>query len=153
MTTLVFQTPWWRHQMETFSALLAFCAGNSPVTGEFPSQRPVTRIFDVFFHLCLNKRLNKQSQSWWFETPWRPSWCHCNAHAHIQIQVAAMESSRIRYHFHQIKPCELQWAIIGPLCVVHHRVDSGPVLVNCVMHVYRVNDITQCRSTFMCASS
>ena len=38
---------WWRHQMETFSALLAFCAGNSPVTGEFPAQRPVTRSFDV----------------------------------------------------------------------------------------------------------
>ena len=27
---------WWRHQIETFSALLAVCAGNSPVTGEFP---------------------------------------------------------------------------------------------------------------------
>ena len=38
---------WWRHQMETFSALLAICAGNSPVTGEFPAQRPVTRNFDV----------------------------------------------------------------------------------------------------------
>ena len=44
---------WWRHQMEPFSALLTLCAGNSPVTGEFPSQRPVTRNFDVFFHLCL----------------------------------------------------------------------------------------------------
>ena len=42
-------TPWWRHQMETFSALLALCAGNSPVSGEFPEQRPVTRSFDVFF--------------------------------------------------------------------------------------------------------
>ena len=40
--------PWWRHQMETFSALLALCAGNSPVTGEFPSQRPVTRSFQCF---------------------------------------------------------------------------------------------------------
>ena len=40
---------WWRHQMETFSALLAICAGNSPVTGEFPAHRPVTRSFDVFF--------------------------------------------------------------------------------------------------------
>ena len=39
---------WWRHQMETFSPLLAFCAGNSPVTVEFSSQRPVTRRFDVF---------------------------------------------------------------------------------------------------------
>ena len=52
---------WWRHQMETFSALLAICAGNSPVPGDFPAQRPVTRSFDVFFDLRLNKRLSKQS--------------------------------------------------------------------------------------------
>ena len=52
---------WWRHQMETFSALLAICAGNSPVPGEFTSQRPVTRSFDVFCDLRLNKRLSKQS--------------------------------------------------------------------------------------------
>ena len=38
----------WRQQMETFSALLALCAGNSPVTGESPSQRLMTRSFDVF---------------------------------------------------------------------------------------------------------
>ena len=38
---------WWRHQMETFPALLAIYAGNSPVPGEFPVQRPVTRSFDV----------------------------------------------------------------------------------------------------------
>ena len=48
---------WWRHQME-FSALLALCAGNSPVTGEFPARMPVTWSFDVFFHLRLNKRLS-----------------------------------------------------------------------------------------------
>ena len=59
---------WWRHQMETFSALLAICAGNSPVSCEFPAQRPVTRSFDVFFDLCLNKRLSKQSWGWWLET-------------------------------------------------------------------------------------
>ena len=52
---------WWRHQMETFSALLAICAGNSPVPGEFPARRPMTRSFDVFFDLRLNKRLSKQS--------------------------------------------------------------------------------------------
>ena len=69
---------WWRHQMETYSALLAICAGNSPVTGEFPTQRPVTQSFDVFFHLSLIKRLNKQSRGWWFETPSRPLWRHCN---------------------------------------------------------------------------
>ena len=59
---------WWRHQMETFSALLAVCAGNSPVAGEFPAQRPVTRSLDDFFDLRLHKRLSKQSWGWWFET-------------------------------------------------------------------------------------
>ena len=60
--------------MKTFSALLAICAGNSPVTGEFPTQRPVTQSFDVFFDLCLNKRLSKQCWSWWFETPSPALW-------------------------------------------------------------------------------
>ena len=46
--------------METFSVLLAIYAGNSPMSGEFPSQRPVARGFDVFFDLRLNKRFNKQ---------------------------------------------------------------------------------------------
>ena len=46
--------------METFSALLAICAGNSPVPGEFPAHRPVTRSFDAFFDLRLNKRLNNR---------------------------------------------------------------------------------------------
>ena len=69
---------WWRHQMETFSALLALCAGNSPVTGEFPAQRPVTRSFDVFFDLHLYEPLSKHSWGWWFETPSYPIWRHCN---------------------------------------------------------------------------
>ena len=71
---------WWRHQMETFSALLAICAGNSTVSGEFPTQKPVTpRSFDVFFDLRLNERLSKQSWGWRFETPSRPLWRHSNA--------------------------------------------------------------------------
>ena len=69
---------WWRHQMETFSALLAICAGNLPVPGEFPAQRPVTRSFDVFFDLHLNKRLSKQWWGWWFETLRHPLWRHRN---------------------------------------------------------------------------
>ena len=70
--------PWWRHQMETFFVLLALCAGNSPVTGEFPSQRPVTRSFDVFFDLRMNIRLNKQPWGWWFDMPSCWLWRHCN---------------------------------------------------------------------------
>ena len=69
---------WWRHQMEIFSALLAICAENSPIPGEFPAQRPVTRSFDVFFDLRLNKRLSKQSGDWWFETPVWSLWRHRN---------------------------------------------------------------------------
>ena len=76
------QSPWWRHQMETFSALLAICARNSPVTGEFPAQRPVTRSFDVFFDLRPNERLSKQSWDWWFETQSCPLWRRCKVVMH-----------------------------------------------------------------------
>ena len=46
--------------------------------GEFPSQRPVTRSFVVFFDLRLNKRLSKQLWGWWFEKQSRSLWRHCN---------------------------------------------------------------------------
>ena len=59
---------------ENIFALLAICAGKSPVSGEFPAQRPVTRGFDVFFDLHLNGRLSKHSWGWWLETPSRPLW-------------------------------------------------------------------------------
>ena len=62
----------------SLSVLLALCVGNSPVTGEFPAQRPVTWSFDVFFVLRLNKQLSKQSWGWWFETPLLSLWCHSN---------------------------------------------------------------------------
>ena len=60
--------------------------GNPPVTGGFPSQRPVRRGFDIFFDVRLNKRLGKKSRCRWFETPWPSLWRHCNAyqtHTHI----------------------------------------------------------------------
>ena len=47
--------------MESFSALLAICVGNSSVTGEFPTQRPVMQGNDVFFDLHLSEWLSKQS--------------------------------------------------------------------------------------------
>ena len=46
--------------------------------GELPTQRPVTRSFDVFFDLCLNNRLSKQPWGWWFETPAWSLWRHRN---------------------------------------------------------------------------
>ena len=69
---------WGRHQMGTLSASLALCVGNSPVNGEFPAQRPVTRNFDVFFDHRLNKQLSKQSWGWWFEKPSRSLWPQYN---------------------------------------------------------------------------
>ena len=83
--------------METFSALLALCAGNSPVTGEFHTQRPVTRRFD---DLCLNKRLSKQSWGWWFETPSRSLWRHCNAWTLVTLD-----------------PCPIRYPILCAACL------------------------------------
>ena len=108
---VVYRWPWWRHQMETFSALLVLCAGNSPVTGEFPSQRPVTRSFDVFFDLRLNKQLSKQSRCRWFETPSRPLLRHCNVigllwlpiwHAHTHAFANQEEFLDLLFKWHEI---------------------------------------------------
>ena len=78
LVSIQFWKSWWRHQMEIYSVLQAFCAGNSPVTGELPAQRPVTRSFDAFFDLHLNKRLSTQSRRWWFGTPPRSLSHRCN---------------------------------------------------------------------------
>ena len=69
---------WWHHQMETFSALLAIVWGihRSPVNS--PHKGHVTRSFDFFFDLRLNKQLSKQSWGWWFEMPSWSLWRHCN---------------------------------------------------------------------------
>ena len=99
--------------MKTFSALLAICAGNSPVPGEFPTQRPVARSFDVFFDLRLNRRLNKQSWGWWFETLSRSLWRHHNAYYFIIISIflcwpipnLAMRQLRFRIlEYHKFQP-------------------------------------------------
>ena len=78
LPTIMYQISWWRHKIEAFSALLALCAGNSPVTGDFPSQRPVTRSLVGFFYLRMKKRLSKQPWRWWFETTRHSLWRRCN---------------------------------------------------------------------------
>ena len=75
-----YQYTWGRHQMETFSALLANCAGNSPVNSPHKGQ---WRGALVFFYLRLNKRLSKQSWGWWLETLSRPLWRHRNEHISV----------------------------------------------------------------------
>ena len=91
---------WWHHQPDTLSALLALCAGNSPVTGEFPSQGPVTRSFHAFFDLRLNKRLSKQPRRRWFETPSRSLWRHSNGR--INGSLSDKNENVLRYHANAI---------------------------------------------------
>ena len=99
--------PWWRYQMETFSASLALCVGNSPVTGDFPSQRPVTRSFHVFFDLCLNKRLSKQSGHRWFETPSRSLWRHSNGDGLVVTGTSFVP----RHTFARATTAQLSWHV------------------------------------------
>ena len=94
---------WWCHQMETFSTLLALCAGNSLVTGEFPTQRPVTQSFGVFFDLRLNKRLSKKSWGWWFETPSCSLWCYCN-----EDKIVSQMKKREFPNAVPLPPCQLR---------------------------------------------
>ena len=72
----------WKFMMtssnENIFRVTGHLCGDSPVHGEFPTQKPVTRSSDVFFDLRLNKRLSKQWWCWWFETPSCPLWHHCN---------------------------------------------------------------------------
>ena len=77
------------------SALLAICAGNSPLSGEFPAQRPVTRGSDVYFDLHLNKWLSKQWWGWWFETLSHPLWRHCSDRPTTAQRFGFCISSRI----------------------------------------------------------
>ena len=100
---------WWLHQMGLFSALPTLCEGNPPVTGGFPSQRPVTRSFDVFFDLHLNKRLSKQSRRRWFETPSHTLWRHCNVH-----WVLACPNMKNNVEWRHFNPCRTEF-ILGDI--------------------------------------
>ena len=83
-TPCLFVVKYWPIPMMTSSngnivRVTGHLCGEFTGPGEFPAQRPVTRSFDVFFDLHLNKRLSKQSWGWWFETLSRPLWRHHNA--------------------------------------------------------------------------
>ena len=105
LSVVLFFSAWWRHQMETFSALLTICVGNSLVTGEFPAQRPVTRSFDAIFDLRLNEWLSKRSWGWWFEMSSRPLWRNSNVLIKVQWQVTYPITNKV---------CDL-----GKLMLVH----------------------------------
>ena len=116
---------WWRHQMEIFSASLALCVGNSPVTGEFPAQMPVTRSFDVFSDLRLNKRFSKQSWGWWFETPVRSLWRHCKGKITLHMRFLSFLNIEMAQGV-QIPPRGRQWLTYPMLwLLLSHQVFSN----------------------------
>ena len=89
---------WWRHQMETFSALLAICAGNSPVPMNSPHKgqwRGALMFWCFDVDLSLNERLSKQSRGWWFETQSRPLWRHCNDKYHTTYMYSRYTSQEL----------------------------------------------------------
>ena len=126
---------WWRHQMETFSALLSLYARNSPVTGEFPTQRPVTLSFDAFFGLRLSKRLSKQSRGWWFETPSCPLWRHCNE------RLVYMEELAYKYDKGYMRPLSIKKIWLWPW----HETDRTSELLSPLIECYK----SALRPTFM----
>ena len=56
----------------------------SPVNSHHKGQA-VTRSFDIFYDLRLNKRLSKQSRRRWFEKPSRSLWRHCNVARFMEL--------------------------------------------------------------------
>ena len=158
---------WWRHEMENISTLLALCARNSPVTGEFPSQRPATRSFDAFFDLRLNKRLSKHSWGLWFETPSRSLWRQCNGSVRhyadgavyifsvdMFIQVCLVfvvgcpvdnKSTLVLVHY--ITDKTLQWRHDGCDCVSNHLAQD-----RLLIHLFRrrSKETSKLRVTSLC---
>ena len=119
--------------MKTFSALLALCAWNSPVTGDFPAQRPVTRSFDVFFDERLNKQLSKQTLGWWFETQSVSLWRHSN-------DVKWLKLERILSRNCEKQEDALAWPFVWGINDLLFEIPKGQgkfehKLSNCVMSV------------------
>ena len=151
---------WWRREMKTFSALLALCAENSSVTGEFPLQRPVTRSIDVLFDLRLNQQLSKQWRRRWCETPLRSLWRHCNilTSAFNTSDLITMASIRQIIEPVRIGICQLHYTFHNELpSDTHHLIHTvyvrlvtlfkGKLEHNCV-HPVNIRDpkLTICSS-------
>ena len=97
-------------------------------TGEFPSQKPVTRSFGAFFDLRLNKRLSKPSTRWWFETPSRSLWRQCNGSA---TPITNSEESRP-------SPLHQQWPLMG---VMASQITNNSTVFQHVVRICRDQDV------------
>ena len=123
----------WKH-LPRYRAL---CEGNPSVTDGFPSQRPVTRSFDAFFDLCLNKRSSKQSRRRWFETQSLSLWRHYNAHPLVELSGARCQRG-------QVSP-DVDSHLLCSRHPVTSRPKELPHIAECVQYLpnlfYRANDV------------
>ena len=104
--------------MEIFSTLQPLCADNSPVACEFPAQRPVTLSFDVFYDLCLNKWLSKQSWGWWFEMPTHSLWLHYNEKNNMNTVPALLSFVAVWYWYWISNHIHTKvWDVISHPCI------------------------------------
>ena len=128
-TALIWYEPIMRHMVRVLFVMTSsngntvrvtgLCEGNPPVAGGFPSQRPVTRSFDDFFDVRLNKRLNKQSICWRHYNAhhyatvmcgWEPrvvtsqAWTRQSHECHITSEVTSLVTTQIKQNI--TKPCE-----------------------------------------------
>ena len=138
--------------MESFFALLALCTGNSPVTGEFPSQWPVTRSFYFSFDLRRNKRLSKQEWGWLFETPSHSLWRHHNCN---EIFIFCLTDASTSHRW--ILDSSHKWPVSGSfyVCPVVQTSDGKKTeelliiwnvmaLVQCVRYFYKSINYIYC---------
>ena len=97
--------------------------------GEFPTQRPVTQSFDVFFDLRLNKRLSKQPWGWWFETLSWSLWRHCNVVNQLHMDSLQIWFNLNIYFGYQF--VEAKWHIYVSVNVAITASDIGLSPVRC----------------------
>ena len=104
---------WWRHPIETFSALLAICAGNSPVNSPHKGQWRGALMFSL---ICVWIYWLKHSWGWWFETPSRQLWRHCNVISpSFQYRGSHYEDRTAYVHY---RWTHLFYICVSPACVI-----------------------------------
>ena len=121
------------------------CKGNPPITGEFSSQRPVTRSFDVYFDLHLKKRLSKQSRHRWFQTTSRSLWRYCNVLCTRQFKSLRPIAA---YMPHQINPHWFRsWLVAWPV-PIHYLTQCWNVINWALGNKFQWN-LNQCSTIFI----
>ena len=100
----------------------------SHLCGEFtgsrwiPHKKPVTRSFNVFFDLRLNKRLSKQWWGWWFDMPWGPLWRHCNKSFVCRVISFVQATIILTLQVEKKNSSNTSWKSIKPsACSIFHR--------------------------------